>query len=158
LEELLPLLTDILDRRWLTNDGRYVRMFERRLTAALQVARVAAVTNATIGLDLAVRALVPEGEVITTAYSFPATYHVLLNQARVTPVFADIDENYCLDPKAGEQRITARTRAIVAVHTYGYPCAVDELAELAKRHNLALIYDAAHAFGSRHGDRAPVAP
>jgi dTDP-4-amino-4,6-dideoxygalactose transaminase len=91
--------------------------------------------------------------VITTAYSFPATYHVLLNNAQVTPVFADIDSHFCLDPDAVEARITPRTRAILAVHTYGYPCQVERLAKIAADHNLALIYDAAHAFGVTLGGR-----
>jgi len=147
LDTFLEYVRDIFARRWLTNNGRYVQRLESALAAYLGVSQVAAVTNATVGLDLALRALEVEGEVITTGYSFPATYHVLLQNPRLTPVFVDIDEHFCLDPAAVAEQITPRTRAILAVHTYGYPCAVAELGRLAQHHRLPLIYDAAPAFG-----------
>ncbi len=149
LDALIPYLQDILERRWVTNNGVYVQRLERELQNYLGVKGLATVTNATVGLDLAVRALVGEGEVITTAYSFPATYHVLLNNPKISPVFADIDENFCLDPESVVRHITHKTRAILAVHTYGFPCKVDRLAQIAQEHGLKVIYDAAPAFGVR---------
>lgn len=148
LDDLVPYLADILQRRWITNNGKYVRQLEEELGTYLDVDDVVAITNATMGLDLVIRELLPEGgEVITTGYSFPATYHVLLNNPKIKPVFADIDANYGLDPHAVEECITSRTQAILAVHTYGYPCDHDKLRQIANRHGVYLIYDAAPAFG-----------
>lgn len=147
LDTFLEYVRDIFERRWLTNNGRYVQRLEGALATYLGVSQASTVTNATVGLDLALRALEVEGEVITTGYSFPATYHVLLENQRLTPVFVDIDEHFCLDPAAVAEQITPRTRAILAVHTYGYPCAVAELERLAQAHGLRVVYDAAPAFG-----------
>lgn len=154
IQDLLPYLKDILQNRWVTNDGKYVRTLEQKLADYLKCPGVALVTNGTVGLDLALRALLPDGgDVITTAYSFPATYHVLLNNPNITPVFVDIDDNYCLDPEAVADAVTPRTRAILAVHTYGYPCDHERLEAVARENGLLIIYDAAHAFGVIVGGR-----
>lgn len=144
---VMAYIEDILKRGWVTNDGPFVQQLERQLAQYLDVPEVALVTNATVGLDLALRSAVPEGEVVTTGYSFPATYHVILNNGKLEPVFVDITEDFSLDPEALEACITPRTRAILAVHTYGYPCDVERLERLARKYNLTLIYDGACVWG-----------
>lgn len=158
--EFEPLLREIWDRRVLTNGGPCHQEFEARLADHLGVPYVALFNNATTALIMALRALGLSGEVITTPYSFVATSHALL-WSGLTPVFADIDPvTLNLDPAAVAAAITPRTRAILPVHCYGRPCDVDGLATIARRHNLKIVYDAAHAFGVRdaggsilrHGD------
>ena len=149
----LARLNDILDRRWLTNRGDYVIELERRIASLIGVRNCILVTNGTIGLELLIRALGLRGEVIVPAFTFVATAHALQWQ-EITPVFADIDhETHCLDPRSVEAAITPRTTGIIGVHLWGRPCAVDELAGVAGRHGLKLMFDAAHAFGCSHGGR-----
>jgi dTDP-4-amino-4,6-dideoxygalactose transaminase len=157
-DALVSGLADIYERRWLTNQGHYVRTLEGRLAGVLEVPFAQLVTNATIGLELAVKAALPEGgEVITTGYSFPATWHVLLENPRTTPRFVDVRGDYTIDPDAVEAAITPHTRGILAVHAYGFPCQTASLAEIASRHGLKLIYDAAHVFGCRQGGQSMAA-
>ncbi len=147
----LTRLNDILDRRWLTNRGDYVIELEQRIAELTGVRHCILVTNGTIGLELLIRALGLRGEVIVPAFTFVATAHALQWQ-EITPVFADIDiATHCLDPRSVEAAITARTSGIIGVHLWGRPCAIDELQEVAARHNLKLMFDAAHAFGCSHG-------
>lgn len=154
-DALVKGLADIYERRWLTNQGHYVRTLEGRLAGVLEVPFAQLVTNATIGLELAVKAALPEGgEVITTGYSFPATWHVLLENPRTTARFVDVRDDYTIDPDAVEAAITPQTRGILAVHAYGFPCQTARLAEIASRHGLKLIYDAAHVFGCRQGGQS----
>jgi len=149
-ERFLTRLNDILDRRWLTNRGDYVIELEQRIADMIGVRHCILVTNGTIGLELLIRALDLRGEVIVPAFTFVATAHALQWQ-EITPVFADIDpDTHCLDPRSVEAAITARTTGIIGVHLWGRPCAVDELAAVAERHKLRLMYDAAHAFGCTH--------
>ncbi|MEE2828987.1 MAG: DegT/DnrJ/EryC1/StrS family aminotransferase [Myxococcota bacterium] len=152
--ELTPLLEDIFSGAWVTNNGRYLQQLEEQVADFLDCPRASVVSNGTVALELAVAALLGldgpgegEAEVITTGFSFPATWHVLLYQAGVKPVFADIDAGFGLNPDAVPALVTPRTRAILAVHTYGQPCQLEALAEVAREHKLTLIYDAAHAFG-----------
>ena len=148
-------LAGIWDRRALTNQGPLHRELESKLQAALQVDHLSLFCNGTIALLVALEALrINSGEVITTPFSFPATAHALYwNQ--VKPVFCDIDPvSLNLDPGKIEQMITPATRAILAVHVYGRPCAVEEIQRIADRHGLHVIYDAAHAFGVRHQGRS----
>ncbi len=147
VDELVPLLEEILESGWVTNHGRFVQAFETALRRRLGVEHLAVVTNGTLALELALRALNLKGEVITTGFTFPATYHTLFNLSGVTPVFADIGSDYTLDPESVRAKVTPRTRAILAVHSYGYPCRVDALARIAEEHDLHLVYDAAPAFG-----------
>ena len=164
LADLLPLLEEIWANRILTNGGPMHERFETALASTLGVTHTSLFANATIALLLALRALVERGEVITTPYSFAATTHAIAWNG-LTPVFADVDPvTLNLDPARVEAAITPRTRAILAVHCYGIPCDVDALASIAAQHGLALVYDAAHAFGVqdaggsilRHGDLAVV--
>ena len=151
-EEFEPLLRQIWQTRILTNGGPFHQELEARLSGHLGVPQVALFNNATTALIMALRALDLTGEVITTPYSFVATSHALL-WSGLTPVFVDIDPvTLNLDPARIEAAITPRTSAILPVHCYGRPCDVEAIADIAARHGLKVIYDAAHAFGVRHGD------
>jgi len=152
-QSFLARVNDILDRRWLTNRGEYVIELEKRVAAFVGVRNCVLVCNATVGLELLVRALALRGEVIVPAFTFVATAHALQWQ-EIAPVFADIDpDTHCLDPASVEQLITPRTTGIMGVHLWGRPCAIDRLTEIAARRNLQLIFDAAHAFACSHGGR-----
>lgn len=138
---------DILDRRWLTNGGTYVDAFEQRIAAAAGVAHCVAMCNATVGLEIAIRALGMTGEVIVPSFTFIAAAHALQWQA-ITPVFCDIDrETHTLDPRRVEELITPRTTGIIGVHLWGRPCDIDGLTDIAARRGLALLFDSAHALG-----------
>jgi dTDP-4-amino-4,6-dideoxygalactose transaminase len=146
-KRLLEHINDILDRRWLTNRGPYVQELEQRIAAMLGVKQCIAMCNATVALEIAIRAAGLRGEVIVPSMTFIATAHALQWQ-EITPVFCDIDPNtHNLDPYRIEEMITPRTTGIIGVHVWGRPCQVEMLAETAQRHNLKLLYDAAHAFG-----------
>ena len=140
----------MLDRRWLSNNGPIVQEFERAIESYLGVKHCICVCNATIGLEIAIRALNLHGEVIVPSYTFIATAHALQWQ-EIAPVFADIDPaTHNLDPAQIERHITPRTTGILATHVWGRPCAVEALAVIAERHGLKLLFDAAHAFGCSH--------
>jgi dTDP-4-amino-4,6-dideoxygalactose transaminase len=146
-ERLLERINDILDRRWLTNEGPYVAEFERRISDLVGVKHCIAMCNATVALEIAIRGIGFAGEVIVPSMTFIATAHALQWQ-QITPVFCDIDpRTYTLDPRSVEEMITPRTTGIIGVHLWGRPCDVEALAEIAQRHNLKVLYDAAHAFG-----------
>jgi len=148
LADVIPLLEEIWDRRMLTNNGPVLQRFESALSNYLGVEHISLVANATLGTVLAMQqAGITSGEVITTPFSFVATAHAI-KLAGATPIFADIDPvTLNLDPAKIEAMITPQTRAILAVHTFGVPCDVVGLAEVANRHGLKVLYDAAHAFG-----------
>lgn len=152
LEEFLPYLEEIWDKKVLTNGGPFHQQLEKALCEYLGVEYISLFTNGTIALVAALQALKLTGEVITTPYSFVATTHSLLWNG-IMPVFVDIDpETFNMDPAKIEAAITDKTTAILPVHCYGNPCLVEEIEEIAKKHNLKVIYDAAHAFGvSRKG-------
>lgn len=152
-ERFLALVGDMLDRRWLTNDGPLVQELERQLQRYMGVKHCVAMCNGTIALEIAIRALELEGEVIVPSYTFIATAHALSWQG-ITPVFADIDPvTHTLDPEAVERMITPRTTGIIGVHLWGRPAPVEELADIALRRDLKLMFDAAHALGcSRRGE------
>ena len=144
---LLERMNDILDTKWLTNDGPYALEFERRIADLVGVKHCIVTCNATIALEIAIRALGLSGEVIVPAFTFIATPHALQWQA-ITPVFADVDRStHNLDPHRVERMITPRTTGILGVHVWGRVCEVEALTEIARRHNLKLLFDAAHAFG-----------
>ncbi len=147
---LLTLIEDALDRRWLTNNGPYVQELEHRLAAQLGVRHCILTSSGTAALELAIRALGLTGEVVVPSFTFPATVNAL-QWLGITPVFCDIDPaTHHLDPALVETSITERTSAILPVHLWGRCCAVEKLAELARRHDLKLLYDASHALGSLH--------
>ena len=152
-ERLLERIEDLLDRRWLTNDGPFLQEFEKRISERLDVKHCIAVCNATVGLEILAKAIGFSGEVILPSFTFIATAHVLLWHG-VTPVFCDIDPNtHNIDPLQVAELITERTSGIIGVHVWGRPCNVDALADLARCRNLKLLFDAAHAFGCSHTGR-----
>lgn len=152
-ERFLQLAGEMFDRAWLTNHGPLVQELERRLADYLGVAHCIVATNGTVALELAIRALDLKGEVIVPSLTFIATAHALQWQG-IQPVFADIDPvTYNLDPAAVERAITPATTCILGVHLYGRAAPVDALTEIARRHRLALMFDAAHAFGCTHQGR-----
>ncbi|KQR60902.1 DegT/DnrJ/EryC1/StrS aminotransferase family protein [Acidovorax sp. Leaf160] len=160
LEEFLPYLKDIWDRKILTNNGPCHQELESRLQDYLGLQHVSLFANGTIALVTALQALRITGEVITTPYSFVATAHSLLWNG-IKPVFVDIDPvTLNLDPAKVEAAITPQTTAILPVHCYGHPCDVAAIQNIADNYGLRVIYDAAHAFGVRdeggsllrHGD------
>lgn len=143
----------MLDSHWLTNNGPLVQELERRIAAELGVRHCVAMCNGTIALEIAIRALGLSGEVIVPSWTFIATAHALHWQG-ITPVFADIDPaTHNLDPAAVRRMITPRTSGIIGVHVWGRPAPVAALQSLADEHGLELMFDAAHAFGCRLGDR-----
>lgn len=143
-------MNDILDRRWLSNNGPMVQEFERSLAEYLGVKHVVAMCNGTVALEIAIRALDLTGEVIVPSYTFIATAHALHWQA-ITPVFADIrSDTHTLDPEAVRRMITPRTTGIIGVHLWGRACDVEGLQAVADEHGLQLMFDAAHAFACTH--------
>lgn len=144
---LLERINGILDRCWLTNNGECIQEFERRLAEYLGVRHCIAMCNATVALEITVRALGLKDEVIVPSFTFIATAHSLQWQ-EITPVFCDIDQRtHSIDPASVARMITPRTTGIIGVHIWGQPCDVEGLATIAARHNLRLMFDAAHAFG-----------
>ena len=146
-QRLLERINDLLDRKWLTNDGPYVQEFEQRLAKMLGARHCIVTCNGTVALEIANRAAGLTGEVIVPAFTFVATVHALQWQ-EITPVFCDVDpRTHNIDPARVEQMITPRTTGIIGVHLWGRACEVDRLTDIARRHDLKLLFDAAHAFG-----------
>ncbi len=146
-EKFLVYASDILDRRWLSNNGPLVRELEKRIADYLDVKHCVCMCNGTVALEIAIRALGLSGEVIIPSFTFIATAHALSWQ-EVTPVFADIDpQTHTLDPNAVRKMITPRTSGIIGVHLWGQAHYIDDLQEIANKNNLKLMFDAAHAFG-----------
>lgn len=163
----LPSLDDyahFLEIIWktgqITNNGTLCRDLTARLKSYLDLPHINLVSNGTLALQLAIKALALKGEIITTPYSYVATTNAILWEG-CDPIFVDIDPNtFCIDPHLIEGSITEKTTAILATHVYGYPCDVQKIQTIADRHGLKVIYDAAHAFGVKfngqsileHGD------
>ena len=154
-EEYLKYVSEIFERGILTNQGSNVLALEKKLSAYLGAEHFHYVTNGTIALQLALKALgIESGEVITTPFSYVATTSSILWE-RCTPVFVDIEtDNFTIDPTKIEAAITPKTRAIMPVHVFGYACDVDAIQKIADKHNLKVVYDAAHAFGSVYNGKA----
>lgn len=148
IEKYQRYLHDVWQRNWLTNNGPLVNELELRLKEYLGVKHLLFVTNGTIAIQLAIKALGLTGEIITTPFSYVATASSVVWEG-CTPVMVDIDKNtFNIDPNKIEDAITPHTSAILATHVYGNPCDIDAIATIAKQHKLKVIYDAAHAFGS----------
>jgi len=146
-QKFLSRVTDILDRRWLSNDGPSVREFEGVIAKTLGVKHVVAMCNATVALEIASKALDLRGEVILPSYTFIATAHAMRWQG-ISPVFADIDPTtHNIDPSKLEQLITPRTTGIVGVHVWGRACDTEAIGSVAQKHGLKVMYDASHGFG-----------
>ncbi len=164
LEEYAKYLERIWASRWITNQGELEQELQEKLRAYLGVPHFQMVSNGTIALQIAMRALEVTGEVITTPFSYVATTTAILWE-HCTPVFVDIEaKTFCLDAARIESAITDRTSAILATHVYGYPCDVEKIAAIGRRYGLKVIYDGAHAFGAKlnglsllhYGDMATV--
>jgi dTDP-4-amino-4,6-dideoxygalactose transaminase len=153
LDKYIEYLQTIWSSSWITNDGPLLQLLEQRLQEHLGVKRLIAVANGTMALHCALKVLRLKGEVITTPFTFAATTNAILWE-NLVPVFADIDsKTFNINPHDVERNITDKTSAILAVHTYGNPCDVETLQEIAENHDLRLIYDAAHAFGVEYKNR-----
>lgn len=152
LEEYQKLLEGIWRREWLTNNGPLVNELELRLKQWLGIDHMLFVANGTIALQITIKALGLEGEVITTPFSYVATTSSLVWE-NCRPVMVDIcPRSLNIDPAKIEAAITNKTTGIMATHVFGNPCDVRAIEEIAARHNLKVIYDAAHAFGVKvHG-------
>ncbi len=146
-EEYISYLNGIWERSHLTNQGPLVLELEQKLRDYLEVDQLHFTSNGTIVLQMALKALNITGEVITTPFSYCATSHAIAWE-NATPIFADIrEEDLCIDPTCIEALITPKTQAILATHVYGIPCQLEQIEAIAKKHNLYVIYDAAHTFG-----------
>lgn len=147
LDEFRRGLEGIWSRAWLTNNGPLVQAFRESLLKFCGVECASLLTNGTLGLQMGIQAMGITGEVITTPYTFVATTHALISN-RIRPRFVDIEPtHYSIDPDRIEEAITPRTSAILAVHVYGQPCRLERLQNIARKHGLSLLFDAAHAFG-----------
>ena len=154
IEKYKSYIDEIYKTAWLTNQGPLVQKLEKRLAQYLGVKNIVLVSNGTIALEIAYRALDLKGEVITTPFSFVATTSSLVTN-RLTPIFVDIDEKtFNLSPKNIEEKITSKTSAILPVHVFGNACEVEEIEKIAKKSNLKVIYDAAHAFDVKYKDNS----
>jgi dTDP-4-amino-4,6-dideoxygalactose transaminase len=149
-KKLDKYIDQIYESTWLTNNGPLVQELEKRLKEYLGVKNLILVSNGTLALQVAYKALDIKGSAITTPFSFIATASSLVWEG-IKPVFADIDEKtWNLDPANIEPAIQKDTSAIVPVHVFGNPCEVEQIDKIAKNHNLKVIYDAAHAFGVKY--------
>ncbi len=147
IDDYNKYLEGIWDRNWLTNMGPLSENLEMQLSEHLKVDHLLFVTNGTVALQMAIKALDLKGEIITTPYSFVATVSSMV-WVGCEPVFVDIDKDSLnIDPKQIEAAITSKTTGILATHIYGNPCDVLAIEAIAKKHNLKVIYDGAHAFG-----------
>lgn len=143
----------MFENRWLSNNGPFVQEFEQRVADFLGVRHCIAMSNGTVALEIAIRALNLKGEVIIPSFTFIATAHSLQWQ-EITPVFSDIDpRTHNLDPERVEEMITPKTTGIMGVHLWGRPCDPERLEDLASRRNLRLLFDASHALGVTHKGR-----
>jgi len=150
-EEFCDGLREIWSNQWLTNNGPILKRYHQELAKyfSIEADNICLFANGTLALQIALQGMGIGGEVITTPFTFVATTHALYNND-ITPVFCDIEEKtFSIDPKKIENLITPLTKGILAVHVFGNPCDLDALQDIAVRHNLFLIYDAAHAFGVR---------
>ena len=148
IDEYKRYIDGIWARDQLTNQGPLLLELEEKLKLKLELNNLHFVTNGTLALQIAIKALeLGEGEVITTPFSYVATVSSILWEG-LTPVFVDIEPNtFCIDASKIEAAITSKTKAIMAVHVFGYPCDVEKIKAIADKHKLKVIYDGAHAFG-----------
>ncbi len=153
-EEYQALLTEIWERNWLTNNGPVSKRLQSELTDYLGVENFVLVSNGTISLQMIFKALDIKGEVITTPFSYVATTSALVWEG-IKPVFVDIEQDtFNIDPDKIEAAITSETTAILATHVFGCPCKIEAIEAIANKHNLKVIYDAAHAFGVNYKGRS----
>jgi dTDP-4-amino-4,6-dideoxygalactose transaminase len=156
IEDYIHYLEQIWASNQLTNNGPLVQELEARLKDYLDVKHLFFVSNGTIALQIAIKALDLQGEIITTPFSYVATTSSIVWEG-CQPVFVDIDpQTLCIDPNLIEGAITKKTTGILATHVYGIPCDVEQIKAIAEKHNLKVIYDAAHTFGGKYMGKAIV--
>ena len=149
-EEYQAILKKAWDNAWITNRGVLVKELENNLKKYLEVKNILAMTNGTLPMQIAIKALELSGEIITTPFSYVATTSSIVWEGCV-PIFVDIDSEYLtIDETKIEEAITSKTSAILATHVFGNPCNIKSIEAIAKKHNLKVIYDAAHCFGVKY--------
>jgi len=154
IEEYIKKLKGVYERNWLTNDGPLVRELEFKLSKRLGVEHLLFVSNGTIAIQIAIKALGLKGKIITTPFSYIATSSSILWEG-CEPVYVDIAPgDFNIDASKIEAAITPDVSGIIATHCFGIPCDVEAIEAIAKRHNLKVIYDAAHAFGTKVNGRS----
>ena len=152
-ERFLERVNEILDRRWLSNNGPVVQEFEKKIAGFLGVKHAIAMCNATAAIEIACRALGLKGEVILPSYTFVATAHALQWQ-EITPIFCDMDPaTHNLNPAKIENLVTPKTTGIIGVHVWGRGCDTDAIDAIAAKRNLKVMYDASHGFGCSKAGR-----
>lgn len=154
LSDVNDLLKGVWERGIMTHNGPLVQRFEQEVADFLRLRNIVSVTNGTLAIHLAIRALKLKGEIITTPFTFIATISSIIWEG-CTPVFVDIDpETLNIDPRKIEEKITEHTCAILPVHVFGNPCNIEEIDIIANRHHLKIIYDAAHAVGVNYNGKS----
>ncbi|MBE5906326.1 MAG: DegT/DnrJ/EryC1/StrS family aminotransferase [Lachnospiraceae bacterium] len=154
MEEYMEMVKDIWKSRYLTNWGKYVRQFMEELKAYFGMEYCMPMCNGHMALEMVLQAMELHGEIITTPFTFASTTHAIVRSG-CTPVFCDIKESDgTIDEEKIEALITEKTVAILPVHVYGFPCNVERIEAIAKKHGLKVIYDAAHAFGMTVGGKS----
>ena len=149
-EDFDHFVNGVWQRNWLTNNGPLVNKLELELKEYLELDHLLFLTNGTVALQLAIKALDLKGEIITTPFSYVATTSSIVWE-NCQPIFVDIDENSLnIDTEKIEAAITKKTNAILATHVFGNPCEISKIEEIAKKHKLKVIYDAAHCFGVKY--------
>jgi len=153
-DEYIEAIRDLWDSRWLTNAGCKHNELTVKLQKTFGIENFLLFSNGHMALELGIQALDLKGEVITTPFTFISTTQAIVRNG-LTPVFCDIDPvRYTIDPDKIESLINERTSAIVAVHVYGIPCDTEAIEKLADKHNLKVIYDAAHTFGVKYKNKS----
>lgn len=154
IEEYNQYVQQIWDNQWLTNRGKLLLQLEEKLKAKLNVEHIITMTNGTLPIQIALRLFANGGEVITTPFSYVATTASIAWE-NCTPVFVDIHPDYLtIDETKIEAAITKKTTAILATHVYGNPCNIEAIEQIAKKHHLKVIYDAAHCFGVEYNNKS----
>ena len=150
-EEYQTILKKAWNTGWMTNRGVLVKELEHSLKSYLKVPNIICMTNGTLPIQIAIKALGLKGEIITTPFSYVATTSSIVCEG-CKPVFVDIHPDYLtIDETKIEAAITDNTSAILATHVFGNPCDIDAIEAIAKKYNLKVIYDAAHCFGVTYG-------
>lgn len=154
LQEVMSLLEGVWERGILTHNGPLVQQFEKDIQEQFQAPHTAIVSNGTIALQMAIRALELKGEIITTPFTFIATLNSIIWEY-CTPVFADINpDTLNIDPLKISEKITKKTVAILPVHVFGNPCDIETIQNIADQNQLKVIYDAAHAIGVKYNGKS----
>ena len=154
INEYTNILQKSWNKKWITNRGELILELEEKLKNFLGVDFLTITTNGTLPLQIAIKTLNLEGEIMTTPFSYIASSSVI-SWENCTPIYVDIHPEYLtIDETKIEEKITNKTVAILATHVFGNPCNVEEIEKIAKKHNLKVIYDAAHCFGVKYNEKS----